>query len=290
MNQPTLKPKSGFFRAKITLAYDGTNFFGWGKQADRRTVQGEIESALQTLYRLDLDTVVAGRTDAGVHASGQVIHVDLPIGNSANLGFEFEDLGYRLNRILSEEIRIKKVERAHEDFHARFGALRRHYIYKIQDGQGIIDPVKRLDITPWYRTLDIEKMNQAASLLIGENDFFSYAKYREFATTIRKLERFDFQRNEAGEIVSHISADAFCYNMVRSLIGTMVYIGEGRFPITWAKEVLDKRERPSDSVVFPARGLTFIGVDYPSDSELAARTVKTMSMRNATGISDDGEN
>jgi tRNA pseudouridine38-40 synthase len=290
MNEPTLKPESGFFRAKITLAYDGTNFFGWGKQADRPTIQGEIETALQTLYRLDLDTVVAGRTDAGVHASGQVIHVDLPIEGGSNLGFEFEDLGYRLNRILSEEIRIKKVERAHQDFHARFGALRRHYIYKIQDGLGIIDPVKRLDITPWYRTLDIEKMNEAASMLIGDNDFFSYAKYREFATTIRKLERFDFQRNEAGEIISHISADAFCYNMVRSLIGTMVYIGEGRFPVTWAKEVLDKHERPSDSVVFPARGLTFVGVDYPSDSELAARTVKTMGMRNASDISDDGEN
>ena len=279
MNQPTLKAESGFFRAKITLAYDGTNFYGWGKQRDRRTVQGEIESALKTLYRSDLETVVAGRTDAGVHASGQVIHVDLPIGGASDFGFEFEDLGYRLNRILSDEIRIKEVVRAPENFHARFGALRRHYVYKIQDGSGLIEPVKRLDITPWYRELDLTKMNSAAALLLGEHDFFSYAKFREHATTIRNLERFDFVRDQDGLIISHISADAFCYNMVRALIGTMVYIGEGRFPESWAKEILERRERPSDSVVFPAKGLTFIGVEYPEDSELAARANKAMAIR-----------
>lgn len=291
MNQPTLKPESGFFRAKITLAYDGTNFFGWGKQRDRRTIQGELEDALRTLYRRDLETVVAGRTDAGVHATGQVIHVDLPIGGASDFGFEFEDLAYRLNRILTEEIRIKNAERAPEDFHARFGALRRHYIYKIQDGLGIIEPVKRLDITPWYRHLDIEKMNSAASDLLGEHDFFSFAKYRENSTTIRNLERFDFTRSEEGLIISHISADAFCYNMVRSLIGAMVYIGEGRFPTSWARETLIKRERPSDSVVFPARGLTFVGVEYPVDSQLAARANKVMGLRDLSNINDDdGEN
>lgn len=289
MNQPTLQAESGFFRAKITLSYDGTNFFGWGKQSDRRTVQGELEGALKTLYRRDLETVVAGRTDAGVHASAQVVHVDLPI--SGGIGFEFGDLAYRLNRILTDEIRIKAAELAPAGFHARFGALRRHYVYKIQDGLGIIEPVKRLDITPWYRDLDIEKMNQAATFLLGEHDFFSFAKYREFSTTIRNLERFDFKRDADGLIISHISADAFCYNMVRSLIGTMVYIGEGRFPVTWAKEILEKRERPSDSVVFPARGLTFIGVDYPEDSQLIARANKVMGLRStAENLEDDGAN
>jgi tRNA pseudouridine38-40 synthase len=212
--------------------------------------------------------------------------VDLPIGD---FGFDFEDLGYRLNRILTEEIRIKSAVRASKDFHARFGAIRRHYIYKIQDGLGIIEPVKRLDITPWYRNLDIQKMNQAAALLIGEHDFFSFAKYRENSTTIRNLERFDFQRDEQGLIISHVVADAFCYNMVRSLIGTMVYIGEGRFPVTWAKEILEKRERPSDSVVFPARGLTFVGVDYPQDELLASRVNQVMGLRNASN-EYDGEN
>ena len=272
MNQPTLNPESGFFRARITLSYDGTNFFGWGKQADRRTVQGELEAALFKLFQQQLDTVVAGRTDAGVHASGQVCHVDLPEN-------EYTDIAYRLNRILTDEIRIKSVERTSPDFHARFGALRRHYIYKIKDGNGFIEPTARLDIAPWYRDLDLDSMNEAAATLIGENDFFSYARYRENATTIRELQRFEFERNEDGLIIARLSADAFLYNMVRSLIGTMVYIGEGRFNTDWAREVLEKRERPSDSLVFPAKGLTFTGVDYPADSELHARILKTMAIR-----------
>ena len=272
MNQPTLNPESGFFRARITLSYDGTNFFGWGKQADRRTVQGELEAALFKLFQQQLDTVVAGRTDAGVHASGQVCHVDLPEN-------EYTDIAYRLNRILTDEIRIKSVERTSPDFHARFGALRRHYIYKIKDGNGYIEPTARLDIAPWYRDLNVDLMNQAAATLIGEHDFFSYARYRENATTIRELQRFEFERNEDGLIIARLSADAFLYNMVRSLIGTMVYIGEGRFNTDWAREVLEKKERPSDSVVFPAKGLTFTGVDYPADSELHARILKTMAIR-----------
>jgi len=280
MNQPTLAPESGFFRIRIDLSYDGTNFYGWGKQADRRTVQGELEAALFTLFQRELDTVVAGRTDAGVHASGQVCHVDVPEN-------DYTDIAYRLNRILNDEIRIKSVSRVSDDFHARFGALRRHYIYKIKDGNGFIEPTARLDVTPWYRHLNVDLMNQAAATLIGENDFFSYARFREKATTTRDLQRFEFERDANGLILAHVTADAFLYNMVRALIGTMVYIGEGRFPITWAKEVLDQRERPSDSVVFPAKGLTFVGVDYPADSELKSRILKTMQHRDVESDNED---
>jgi tRNA pseudouridine38-40 synthase len=280
MNQPTLAPESGFFRIRIDLSYDGTNFYGWGKQADRRTIQGELEAALFTLFQRELDTVVAGRTDAGVHASGQVCHVDVPEN-------DYTDIAYRLNRILNDEIRIKSVTRVSDDFHARFGALRRHYIYKIKDGNGFIEPTARLDVTPWYRHLNVDLMNQAAATLIGENDFFSYARFREKATTTRDLQRFQFERDVNGLILAHVTADAFLYNMVRALIGTMVYIGEGRFPITWAKEVLDQRERPSDSVVFPAKGLTFVGVDYPADSELKSRMLKTMQHRDVESDNED---
>lgn len=280
MNQPTLAPESGFFRIRIDLSYDGTNFYGWGKQADRRTVQGELEAALFTLFQRELDTVVAGRTDAGVHASGQVCHVDVPEN-------DYTDIAYRLNRILNDEIRIKSVSKVSDDFHARFGALRRHYIYKIKDGNGFIEPTARLDVTPWYRHLNVDLMNQAAATLIGENDFFSYARFREKATTTRDLQRFEFERDANGLILAHVTADAFLYNMVRALIGTMVYIGEGRFPITWAKEVLEQRERPSDSVVFPAKGLTFVGVDYPADSELKSRILKTMQHRDVESDNED---
>ena len=280
MNQPTLAPESGFFRIRIDLSYDGTNFYGWGKQADRRTVQGELEAALFTLFQRELDTVVAGRTDAGVHASGQVCHVDVPEN-------DYTDIAYRLNRILNDEIRIKSVSKVSDDFHARFGALRRHYIYKIKDGNGFIEPTARLDVTPWYRHLNVDLMNQAAATLIGENDFFSYARFREKATTTRDLQRFEFERDANGLILAHVTADAFLYNMVRALIGTMVYIGEERFPITWAKEVLEQRERPSDSVVFPAKGLTFVGVDYPADSELKSRILKTMQHRDVESDNED---
>ena len=272
MIQPTLFPESGFFRARITLAYDGTDFFGWARQRDQRTVQGELESALQTLYQRDLETVVAGRTDAGVHAINQVCHVDLP-------ELEYENLAYRLNRILTEEIRVKSVDRAPYGFHARFGALRRHYIYKILDDNQIIDPLQRFDIAPWYRKLDVAKMNLAAQTLLGEHDFHSFARFRENSTTVRTLERLEFERQNDGSIVGYVSADAFLYNMVRSIVGTLVYVGEGRFTAEWVRETLEKRERPSDSIVFPARGLTFVGVDYPSDEELVARATKTMNLR-----------
>ena len=280
MNQPTLNSGGGFFRARIDLSYDGTNFYGWGKQRDQRTIQGELEEALFTLFQQKIDTTVAGRTDAGVHATGQVCHVDLP-------DHDYGDIAYRLNRILTEEIRIKSIQRVSSDFHARFGALRRHYIYKILDGNRLLEPLKRFDVAPWYRELDIDLMNQAANLVIGERDFFSFAKFRENSTTIRDLQRFEFERNSEGLIIAQITADAFLYNMVRSLIGTMVYIGEGRFPVDWAREVLESRERPSDSLVFPARGLTFIGVDYPEVSQLAARVAKTMALRKSINDLDE---
>ena len=280
MNQPTLNSGGGFFRARIDLSYDGTNFSGWGKQRDQRTVQGELESALFTLFQQNLETTVAGRTDAGVHATGQVCHVDIP-------EIDHGDLVYRLNRILSDEIRIKSVQRVSGDFHARFGALRRHYIYKIIDGNRLLEPLKRFDVAPWYRELDIDLMNQAAAMLLGERDFFSFARFRENSTTIRDLQRFTFSRDESGLITAEISADAFLYNMVRSLIGAMVYVGEGRFPIEWAREVLEQRERPSDSVVFPANGLTFVGVDYPKDKELGARVAQTMARRGSNIVVDE---
>jgi tRNA pseudouridine38-40 synthase len=284
MNQPTLAPESGFFRARILLGYDGTNFFGWGRQNDVRTVQGELEAALSTLYRRPIDTVVAGRTDAGVHATGQVAHADLPEGD---FSFDFDSLVYKLNRILPDDIRIKSFEKASDNFHARYGALRRHYIYKIQDGNGVVEPINRFDIAPWYRDLDIDLMNQAAKSLLGVHDFFSYAKFRAHATTIRDLQRFDFERNSDGLIIAHITADAFCYNMVRALVGTMVYIGESRFPVSWAKEVLEAKERPADSVVFPANGLTFVGVDYVSEEQMQERIKKVLARRSIDF--EDGE-
>ena len=257
MTEPTLYPESGFLRLRIDLAYDGTNYSGWAKQPDRRTVQEELEKALSTITQCEVETIVAGRTDAGVHATGQVIHVDVP--ETINL----DELAFKLNRMLDEDIRINNVAVAKGAFNARFSATRRHYTYKIMDGNKAVPPINRFDITPWYRTLDIDLLNSASALLVGEHDFAAYCKFREGSTTIRNLIRFDWIRNSDGILVAELSADSFCYSMVRNLVGAAVCVAEGRFGAEWIQATLENKERISDSLVFPSRGLTLRQVEYP---------------------------
>lgn len=274
MTEPTLYPESGFRRLRIDLAYDGSNFAGWAKQPDRRTVQECIEEALAKISRITPETIVAGRTDAGVHATGQVIHVDLP--ESVAL----DDLVYKLNRILDEDVRIHNISIAPEAFHARFSALRRYYRYKILDENKVLDPLARLDVATWYRPLDVDVMNETSALLLGEYDFAAFCKYREGATTIRTLEKYEWKRNSEGILVADIVADAFCYSMVRNLVGAVVCVADGRFNPEWIVGVLNNKERVSDSLVFPARGLTLYQVDYPSDAQLLERAKITIARRN----------
>ena len=274
MTEPTLYPESGFRRLRIDLAYDGSNFAGWAKQPDRRTVQECIETALATISQIAPETIVAGRTDAGVHATGQVIHVDLP--ESVSL----DDLVYKLNRILDQDVRIHNISIAPEAFHARFSALRRYYRYKILDDNKVLDPLARLDVSTWYRPLDLDVMNKTSALLLGEHDFAAFCKFREGATTIRTLEKYEWKRSPEGFLVADIVADAFCYSMVRNLVGAVVCVADGRFDPEWIVGVLNNKERVSDSLVFPARGLTLYQVDYPNDAELLERAKKTIARRN----------
>jgi len=274
MTEPTLYPESGFRRLRIDLAYDGTNFAGWAKQPDRRTVQECIETALATISQITPETIVAGRTDAGVHATGQVIHVDLP--ESVAL----DDLVYKLNRLLDEDVRVHNISIAPEAFHARFSALRRYYRYKILDDNKVLDPLARLDVSTWYRPLDLDVMNKTSALLLGEHDFAAFCKYREGATTIRTLEKYEWKRSPDGFLVADIVADAFCYSMVRNLVGAVVCVADGRFDPEWIAGVLNNKERVSDSLVFPGRGLTLYQVDYPNDAELLERAKKTIARRN----------
>jgi tRNA pseudouridine38-40 synthase len=277
MTEPTLYPESGFLRLRIDLAYDGTHFFGWGKQPDRRTVQEEVEKAIGTVTQSKIDSIVAGRTDAGVHASGQVIHVDVP--DTVNL----EELGYKLNRILDTDVRVMNVSIAPVAFHARFSALRRHYTYKILDANQVVSPLHRFDVTSWYRPLDIDAMNTASALLLGDHDFAAYCKFREGATTIRQLQKFEWIRDSEGYLIGDVVADAFCYSMVRNLVGAVVCVADGRFGPEWIAETLANKVRISDSLVFPASGLTLRQVDYPSDYELLDRAAKTVARRESQG-------
>jgi tRNA pseudouridine38-40 synthase len=274
--EPTLNPESGFIRFRVDFAYDGTRFSGWAKQPGQRTIQGELEKSVSELTRFDVELVVAGRTDAGVHATAQVAHFDLP--ERDKYGKEWGDLAYRLNRMLDEDLRIKSILKAPPFFHARFSALRRSYTYKIGDSRNLVNPLLRYDIATWYRDLNLESMHEASQLLLGEHDFAAFCKTGGVGTTIRKLEKFDWRRQDE-LLVADIVADAFCYSMVRNLVGAIVRVGEGRFAPAWVAQVLANRERVSESLVFPARGLTLVGVEYPKDDELAARATITMARR-----------
>ena len=273
MTEPTLYPESGFRRLRIEIAYDGTNFSGWAVQPDRRTVQACIEEALSKIARVNVETIVAGRTDAGVHATGQVIHVDVPES------LVLEDLGYKLNRILDEDVRINNIEIAPPAFHARFSALRRYYEYRILDENKVIQPLARLNTASWYRRLDVDLMNHASALLLGTHDYAAFCKFREGGTTIRTLETYQWRRDREGYLVADVVADAFCYSMVRNLVGAIVCVADGRKDPEWISTLLENKERVSDSLVFPARGLTLYKVDYPDAAELLERAKKTVARR-----------
>jgi tRNA pseudouridine38-40 synthase len=265
MNEPTLNPESGFRRLRIDLSYDGTNFAGWAKQPDQRTLQEEIEKALTVLTQSNIATIVAGRTDAGVHAEHQVIHTDVPEKT------DITNFTFRLNQLLDEDIRVNSVVYAPVNFHARFTASARTYKYKIIDGGRVTPPLDRYDTADWFRDLNIALMNQGSQLLLGEHDFFAFCKFREGGTTIRNLLQFDWARDAKNYLVATIKAESFRYNMVRNLVGAAVCVGEKRFEPEWMLKTLEDKVRIPDSYVFPAKGLTLVSVEYPAESEYLTR-------------------
>lgn len=260
---------------RIDLAYDGTEFSGWAAQPGRRTVQGELEAALTTVLRLPEPAAltVAGRTDAGVHARGQVSHVDVPAG-AAVAGLE-----RRLNGALPDDIRVHRVTVAPEGFDARFSALWRRYAYRLSDGPESADPLRRHEVLPYPWRLDLAAMNEAGERLLGEHDFAAYCKRREGATTIRRLLELAWSRDDGGAAVVRVVADAFCHSMVRALVGALVSVGAGRKPVEWPARVLAAGVRDSAVQVLPARGLTLEEIGYPADAELAARADEARRMR-----------
>ncbi|KAA1427327.1 tRNA pseudouridine(38-40) synthase TruA [Nocardioides antri] len=267
-------------RLRIDLAYDGTAFHGWAAQPALRTVQGELTAALATVLRRpagELQVVCAGRTDAGVHARGQVAHVDL-----ADDPGDLEQLARRVNGVLPADARVHRIAVAPPGFDARFGALWRRYAYRIADDPAAVDPLHRHHVLAWPRRLDLDAMNQAAATLVGLHDFASFCKQRPGATTIRTLLGLSWSRDDAGVAVGRVKADAFCHSMVRALVGCLVAVGEGRRPPEWAQEILMARRRDSAVAVLHAHGLTLEEVAYPPDHELAARAELTAARREAT--------
>ncbi|MFD9715468.1 tRNA pseudouridine(38-40) synthase TruA [Streptomyces sp. NPDC059076] len=270
---------AGWVRLRLDLSYDGKDFSGWAKQAGgRRTVQGEIEDALRTVTRSARthELTVAGRTDAGVHARGQVAHVDVPDELWAE---HKEKLLKRLAGRLTRDVRIWRVAEAPAGFNARFSAIWRRYAYRVTDNPGGVDPLLRGHVLWHDWPLDVDAMNEAARGLVGEHDFAAYCKKREGATTIRTLQQFSWQRDDAGVITATVRADAFCHNMVRSLVGALLFVGDGHRPVQWPATVLAAGVRDSAVHVVRPHGLTLEEVGYPADELLAARNVEARNRR-----------
>lgn len=296
-------------------------------------MQGELESALaRILRREDLPhLVVAGRTDAGVHARGQVAHQDLPVDprltsppmiNGIPVGVSAPDspiavplikeeprpalypgtvlppvpdttnemledlrsgttdaLLRKLNGTLPHDIRVRRVALAHPDFDARFCGLSRTYSYRIADRPEAVDPLRRHDTLHWPRPLDLDALQRGSAGLVGLHDFAAFCKKREGATTIRALLRLDWVRDDTGVLVATVQADAFCHSMVRSLMGALIAVGEGRQSSQWPASLLTLDVRSSGVLVAPPRGLTLEAVDYPRDDQLAARKHITRNPR-----------
>jgi tRNA pseudouridine38-40 synthase len=261
-------------RIRLDLAYDGTDFHGWATQPGLRTVQGDLEGALATILRVESVAVVcAGRTDAGVHARGQVVHVDIDEPPEPEL------LVRRVNGVLSPDVRLRRATEVPAAFDARFGALWRRYAYRIADSATAVDPLARHHVLTWPRPLDESAMNAASLLLVGHHDFASFCKRREGATTIRTLQELSWERDAEGVLTGTVRADAFCHSMVRALVGCLVAIGEGRQPVDWADGILRARLRDPAVAVVHAHGLTLEEVAYPADDELAARADQTRAKR-----------
>ncbi|ARP70588.1 tRNA pseudouridine synthase A [Streptomyces pluripotens] len=270
----------GHLRIRLDVSYDGTDFHGWAKQAGgKRTVQGEIEDALRTVTRSREKTyelTVAGRTDAGVHARGQVAHVDLPVELWAE---HREKLLKRLAGRLAKDVRVWRLTEAPAGFNARFSAIWRRYAYRVTDNPGGVDPLLRNHILWHDWPLDVDAMNEAARGLLGEHDFAAYCKKREGATTIRTLQELSLQRGPDGIITATVRADAFCHNMVRSLIGALLFVGDGHRTPKWPGKVLAAGVRDSAVHVVRPHGLTLEEVGYPADDLLAARNKEARNKR-----------
>lgn len=287
-------------RLRLDLAYDGTDFHGWAAQPGLRTVQGELESAIAMVLRVsaaEVGLTVGGRTDAGVHARGQVAHLDVGVERLAKWDGRAqggEDHAARLrvrrlNGVLARgapDIAIHGARIVPDAFDARFSALRRRYEYRLRGDGMPPDPLTARFTADVPRRLDLHRMRRASERLLGLNDFTSFCKAREGATAVRTLLDFSWRETEDGAYAARIEADAFCHSMVRALVGAVVAVGHGRIDEVELSEILEARERTSRFTVMPARGLALEEIAYPDDRELAARAERTRARRTELPSSD----
>ena len=277
-------------RVRFDLAYDGTDFSGWAAQPRLRTVEGELSAALTTVLRAPdpVRLTVAGRTDAGVHARGQVAHADVALEAWQSLPGRSdrapaEAALSRLRGVLPPDVVVHSVRVAPEGFDARFSALRRRYLYRLCDDPTSADPLRRRDTVLHKRTLDAAAMDEAARRMVGLHDFAAFCRRREGATTVRTLLEYSWLRLDDGTLAATVVADAFCHSMVRALVGAVVPVGEGRRDAAWPTEVMAAGRRDPAVGVMPPHGLSLEQVVYPDDAGLAARAAESRAVRSLPG-------
>lgn len=283
---------SELVRWRLDVAYDGTGFSGWAAQPGLRSVEGELSEWVARVLRTDEPArlTCAGRTDAGVHARGQVVHVDLPalsLTGRAGLQDTGLVLARRLPRALPDDLAVRRVTRAPQGFDARFSALWRRYVYRLWDAPEDLDPLRRHHVVRHPESLEVSLLAQAGTDLIGLHDFAAFCKRREGATTIRTLQRLTAVRQPDRTIEVTVQADAFCHSMVRSLMGALTAVAAGRRDRKWLRRLVTLGERAGDVAVLPAHGLTLEEVGYPADSGMAARAAEARSTRTLEEEDDD---
>ena len=289
MKKPVGPSVDGLFRYRLEVAYDGTDFAGWAKQPRLRTVQGELLRGLEKIFGKDKDDFgmrVAGRTDKGVHAAAQVVHVDLSEKQLKRIG-RGHPVAERLNRIIDGDVRVISFELAPAGFDARFSALFRRYRYSIADKQVAPNPMlSRYALSvPW--ALDVAPMNEAAKEFYGLKDFKAYCKEREGTTTIRVLREIVIRRRKSdGVIEIEIEADAFCHNMVRSIVGALIAVGKGQATSADVRATLERASRTQSYRVVAAQGLTLIEIGYPADELLAQQAELAKNLRSHEELED----
>lgn len=273
-------------RLRLDLAYDGTDFHGWAAQPGLRTVEGELNASLARVLRLSepARVTVAGRTDAGVHALGQVVHVDLdPADLEQARGRSgrapLQALLTRLRGVLPGDVVVHAATEAPEGFDARFSATSRRYRYLVGDDPATLDPLRRREVVALRTPLDLEAMNAATQRLLGLRNFAAFCKKRPGASTTRTLLRYDWRRREDGLLEATVLADAFCHSMVRALIGALVPVGAGERGVEWPQQVLTEAVRDPRVKVMPAHGLCLVEVTYPRAEQLATRAREARARR-----------